>query len=108
MTFEGRNFDILAGLTAPFIFYWGFFKNKISREGLLVWNLLSLGLLINIILIAVLSAKSPIQHYAFNETNIALEHFPFNWLPSVVVPIVLFSHLATIRQLITVRKINNH
>jgi hypothetical protein len=101
MTFEGRNFDILAGLTAPVIFYFGFVKNKISRKGILVWNVLSLGLLANIILIAVLSAKSPFQQFAFNETNIALGHFPFNWLPSVVVPIVLLSHLATIRQLIT-------
>ena len=107
MTFEGRNFDIIAGLTGAIIFYWGFVKNKISRKGLLVWNLLSLGLLINIVLIAILSAKSPFQHFAFNEKNIALGHFPFNWLPSVVVPIVLFSHLATLRQLIAGRKKNN-
>ena len=101
MTFEGRNFDILAGLTAPVIFYYGFVKNIISRKGILAWNVLSLGLLLNILLIAVLSAKSPFQQFAFNETNIALGHFPYNWLPSVVVPIVLLSHLATIRQLIT-------
>ena len=100
MTFAGRNLDMLAGLTAPIVFYWAFVKDKIKRKGLLVWNLLSLGLLINIILIALLSAKSPFQQFAFNETNIAIGHFPFNWLPSVVVPIVLFSHLAALRQLI--------
>jgi len=104
MTFEGRNFDILAGLTAPIIYYWVFIKNKISHKGLLVWNLLSLGLLINIVFIAVLSTKSSFRHFAFDEANIALAHFPFNWLPSVVVPIVLFSHLVAIRQLIFKRK----
>jgi hypothetical protein len=104
MTFEGRNFDIIAGITAPIIFYFGFVKNTLSKAGILVWNVLSLGLLINIILIAVLSAKSPFQQFAFNETNIALGYFPFNWLPSVVVPIVLVSHLATLRQLIVKQK----
>lgn len=100
MTFEGRNFDILAGITAPIIFYLGFVKNTISRKAILIWNIISLGLLVNIVLIAALSAHSPFQQFAFNEINIALGHFPFNWLPSVVVPIVLFSHLATIRHLI--------
>lgn len=108
MTFEGRNFDILAGLTAPFIFYFGFRKNKISNKLIIIWNLLSLALLINIIAIALLSAKTPFQQFAFNETNIALGHFPFNWLPSVIVPIVLFSHLSTLRQLIAGRKKNNN
>ena len=31
MTFEGRNFDILAGITAPLIWYFGFVKNKFSK-----------------------------------------------------------------------------
>ena len=29
MTFAGRNFDILAGITAPFIYYFGFVKNQL-------------------------------------------------------------------------------
>lgn len=100
MTFEGRNFDILAGLTAPLIYYFGFIKKNISKKIILAWNLISLGLLINIILIALLSSASPLQQFAITETNIALGHSPFNWLPGVVVPIVLLSQLAGIRQLI--------
>ena len=107
MTFEGRNFDILVGITAPLIFYFGFFKNKISNSILLVWNFVSLGLLMNIIFIAIFSAKTPFQQFAFDQPNIAIEHFPFNWLPSIIVPIVLLSHLATIRQLIVRQKNNN-
>lgn len=100
MTFEGRNFDILAGITAPLTWYFGSVKNKISGKGILAWNLVSLGLLINIVSIAVLSVHSPFQQFAFNESTAALSNFPFNWLPGVVVPVILFSHLATIRQLI--------
>ncbi|MEJ7674006.1 MAG: hypothetical protein WKF59_15225 [Chitinophagaceae bacterium] len=53
MTFEGRNFDILSGLTAPFIAYYGFVKRKLSNTFMLVWNIICLLLLINIVVNAV-------------------------------------------------------
>lgn len=99
MTFEGRNFDILSGLTAPVIYYFGFVKKSISRKGLLIWNCLCLALLLNIVINAMLSAPSPIQQFAFDQPNIAILYFPFIWLPCCVVPIVLFAHLVAIRQL---------
>jgi hypothetical protein len=100
MTFEGRNFDILAGLTAPAIYYFGFIKNKIPNTFLIIWNIICLVLLLNIVTIAILSVATPFQQFGLNQPNIAIAHFPFNWLASVVVPIVLFSHAATLRQLI--------
>ncbi|MBN8693012.1 MAG: hypothetical protein J0L69_07425 [Bacteroidetes bacterium] len=108
MTFEGRNFDILSGLTAPFIFYFGFIKKQLDSRIILIWNFICLGLLINIIANAVLSAPFPFQKFAFDQPNIAVLYFPFNWLPSCVVPLVLFSHLVTIRQLINVRRKKNN
>lgn len=99
MTFEGRNFDIFSGLTAPIIFYFGFVKNKLNKTVLLIWNFICLGLLINIVANAVLSAPFPFQQFAFDQPNIAVLYFPFNWLPACIVPLVLFSHLASIRQL---------
>ena len=100
MTFEGRNFDILAGLTAPFIAYFGLTKLKISKKGILIWNFICLGLLINIVMNALFSAPSPIQKFAFEQPNIAILNFPFSWLPTFIVPIVLFGHLTSIRQLL--------
>ena len=100
MTFEGRNFDILSGLTAPVIFYFGFIKQQIGKKIILLWNIICLGLLINIVVIAVLSAPFPFQKFAFDQPNIAVLYFPFVWLPCCVVPLVLLSHLATIRQLL--------
>jgi hypothetical protein len=108
MTFEGRNFDILSGLTAPIIFYFGFVRKQLDRKIILLWNFICLGLLINIVANAVLSAPFPFQKFAFDQPNIAVLYFPFNWLPSCIVPLVLLSHLATIRQLLNDgRKINN-
>jgi len=100
MTFEGRNFDILSGLTSPVIFYFGFVKKQINNKIIILWNIICLGLLINIVANAVLSAPFPFQKFAFDQPNIAVLYFPFNWLPSCVVPLVLLSHLAAIRQLI--------
>lgn len=99
MTFEGNNFDILAGITAPIIAYYGFTKNRISKKIILVWNFISLALLLNIIVIALLSAPSPFQKISFEQPNIAILNFPFSWLPSFIVPIVLLGHLIAIRKL---------
>lgn len=101
MTFEGRNYDVLSGLTAPFIFYFGFVKKRLNKKIILIWNFICLGLLLNIVVNAVLSAPFPMQKFAFDQPNIAILYFPFNWLPSCVVPLVLLSHLATIRQLLS-------
>jgi len=99
MTFEGRNFDILAGISAPLIVYFGVTKGKLDRKAILVWNFICLGLLANIVVNALFSAPSPIQRFAFDQPNIAILNFPFSWLPTFIVPIVLFGHLASIRQL---------
>lgn len=100
MTFEGRNFDILSGLTAPIIWYFGFVKKSISPKIILLWNFICLGLLLNIVANAILSAPFPIQQFAFDQPNIAVLYFPFVWLPGCVVPLVLLSHLVVIRKLI--------
>ncbi|MDF1694566.1 MAG: hypothetical protein P1U56_01985 [Saprospiraceae bacterium] len=105
MTFEGYNFDVLSGLSAPIIYYAVFVKNWIGRKGLLIWNILCLGLLINILIIAVLCAQTPIQKFAFDQPNIGVTYFPFVWLPAVIVPIVLYSHLASIRLLLKKNKV---
>lgn len=100
MTFEGRNFDIFSGLSAPFIYYFGFVKKLLSRNILLLWNFICLALLFNIAFNAILSLPSAFQQFAFDQPNIAILQFPFVLLPSVLVPLVLFAHLASIRQLL--------
>jgi len=99
MTFEGRNFDILSGITAPFIYYFGFVKQTLGKTGILVWNYICLGLLINIVVNAVLSVPTSFQQFGFDQPNIALLYPPFNLLPAFLVPLVLFSHLVAIRRL---------
>lgn len=103
MTFEGRNWDILAGLSAPLVYYLVFRRQRGGRGVLLTWNLLSLGLLLNIVANAVLAAPTPWQRWGFEQPNVAVLHFPFAWLPGCVVPLVLLAHLTAIWQLVAGR-----
>lgn len=100
MTFEGRNFDILSGLTAPLIYYSGFVRNKLNRVLLIVWNVACILLLLNVVASAILSLPARYQHFGFEQPNIAVGYFPFLLLPAVLVPLVLFANAAAIRQLI--------
>jgi hypothetical protein len=57
-------------------------------------------LLVIIVTLSVLSAKTPFQQLAFDQPNTGIAYFPFVLLPSVVVPLVAVSHIAAIRQLL--------
>jgi hypothetical protein len=98
MTFEGRNFDIISGVTAPLILYFGYQKKVLSGGWLLAWHLICLGLLVNIVVLAILSVPTPLQQLAFEQPNIALGYFPFVWLPAYVVPVVAVAHVAGIKK----------
>lgn len=104
MTFAGRNWDILAGITAPFVFYFRYIRGSLGKRYLLYWNVLGLALLLNIVIIALLSAPLPFQQFAFEQPNKAVLFFPFVWLPAYVVPLVLLSHLIMIRRVLKPRK----
>jgi hypothetical protein len=100
MTFEGRNLDILSGITAPVIALLAFGTYKTRRGLLLTWNFLCLGLLINIVAHAILAAPFPFQRLAFDQPNVAVLYFPYVWLPAFIVPVVLLAHLVAIRRLL--------
>lgn len=103
MTFEGRNLDILSGLTAPVIYYFVFVSKRFGYRALLAWNIVCLLLLFNIVTHAILSSPTVFQQLAFDQPNVGVLYFPFVFLPAIVVPLVLFSHLAALRQLLTLQ-----
>ena len=101
MTFEGRNFDILSGITAPIVYVLAFRGGKVNRPLLIAWNIAALALLFNIVTIAVLAFPSPFQMVGLDQTNIGVTYFPFIWLPSIIVPIVFFAHVASLAKLMS-------
>lgn len=100
MTFEGYNFDILIGISAlTFFLLIHFFKINMPKKVLIAWNIFGLLFLLNIVTIAILSAPLPIQQLSFEQPNIAVLGFPYVLLPSFIVPIVIFAHIISLKQL---------
>jgi len=102
MTFEGRNLDILIGLTAPiaaFIVY----RTRSVAFGL-IWNILGFASILNIATIAVLSMPTPIRYFMNDPPNTLLAHFPYIYLPAVLVPAGYIAHILSIRQLLQRRR----
>jgi hypothetical protein len=98
MTFEGRNFDVLAGITAP-LAAWLFLRGKISNKILIVWNIFGLALLINIIGIAILSTPSPIRYFMNEPSSLIVAQFPVSWLPGFLAPLAFALHVFSLKQL---------
>ncbi|MEO6654876.1 MAG: hypothetical protein ABIO36_02235 [Pyrinomonadaceae bacterium] len=99
LTFEGRNFDIVSGILAPIVYLTAFRGTSVKKWLLIGDNILGLILLANVVSIAILSLPSPIQQIAFDQPNRAVLLFPYIWLPTIVVPLVLFSHLSALWKL---------
>ncbi len=98
VTFEGRNFDILPGLSAALI-WWLFFKrHSITRKTMLIWNALSLSILLFTISQAILSAPLPFQQFDFEQPTMAIFYFPFILLPGFVAPTMIFSHIIALHR----------
>ena len=97
MTFEGRNFDIVSGITAPVIAYYGYRKRLLPQWIIACWNIVCLALVLQVVITGILSAPNIIQSIDFKQPNIAVLYFPYIWLPAVIVPSVIFVHLASLR-----------
>jgi hypothetical protein len=98
MTFEAGNLDILAGISAPII-WWLFSTERVTRRGLLIWNGLCLLGVLNAFVRAMLSAPFPFQKFGFEQPTVAILSFPFILLPAFIVPAVILCHLVVFRKL---------
>lgn len=102
MTFEGRNPDVLSGLTAPIV---GLLiaRKKIARPALIAWHVVCLALLVNIVAIAILSMPTPFRQFMNEPTNTVVATFPVVWLPAFLVPLAYGLHFLSLRQLFIVK-----
>ena len=100
MTFAGGNYDIIIGLTAPVVAYYCFNRRIWSPKAALVWNFIGLGMLLYIMVVSILSTPYSFRYFMNEPANTLPFHFPFVWLPGVVVPFAMLLHLLSIRRLI--------
>lgn len=100
MTFTGRNWDILTGLLAVPLAYL-LARGQAPTALVWLWNALGLGLLINVVGVAVLSVPGPFRYFMSEPANVWIGHAPFVWLPTVLVPFALAGHLLVARKLVS-------
>lgn len=100
MTFEGQNFDVMAGLTAPIIGYLYAKKGKSMRKLALAWNIVGLLLLFNILTIAILSFPTRLRYFMNEPANTFVAEFPFVLLPGFLVAVAYSMHFFSIKQLL--------
>jgi len=99
MTYLGRNFDVISGITGLVLGLWLLRRRPTPRGVVLAWNLLCLALLVNIVAVAVLSTPVPFRRFTEGPPNLLPSTFPYIWLPSFLVQVALGSHLLVFRQL---------
>ncbi|NUN15044.1 MAG: hypothetical protein HUU55_15550 [Myxococcales bacterium] len=97
LTFEGRNFDMIVGLSAPIVTrLW--MKPGYEKWGwVFVWNMAGLALVINVATHGILAAPTSFQVFDTSPPNTVIADFPYIWLPTFVVPMAIFLHIVSIR-----------
>jgi hypothetical protein len=101
MTFSGRNFDILSGVLG-LVAGWLMWKFKPYWKPIaIIYNIIGLGLLLNILVIAVLSMPTPFRHFLDQPANTIVAEFPFIYLPGVLVVLAIGLHVFSLRQVFT-------
>jgi hypothetical protein len=100
MSYSGRNFDIITGITAVLLGAWLMTGERLSRGLVLAWNTLGLALLANVIVVALLSAPTPLRVFMNEPANVWITHAPWVWLPSVMVLAALCGHALVYRRLL--------
>ena len=97
MSYSGRNFDILTGVTAIAL-AWALARGPVPRWIIAAWNVLGTLLLLNIVVIAV--ASMPMFHrFGPDRLNVWVADPPFVWLPTVLVLTAMAGHLLIFRKL---------
>ncbi len=96
-TFEGCNFDILIGITAPVVAYFTYHKRAINKKIALVWNFA--GLLTLLVVVFILLSHA----YFFSRYNEpqsmlgkGLGTFPYIFLAGFFMPLAVFMHVFSI------------
>jgi hypothetical protein len=102
MSFSGKNFDILSGLSA-LILAICVRHFRVPRSVVAAWNVMASALLLVIIVIAV-AATPLVRAFGDSELNTWVAYFPYVWLPGVMVLSAAMGHVVITRRLLAERQ----
>jgi hypothetical protein len=97
MSYSGRNFDIVTGITAALLGAW-LARRPVPGWVVGAWNLLGLALLVNVVTVAIL-ATPVFRWFGDEHLNVWVTYPPFVWLPAVMVTAAWAGHLVIWRRL---------
>jgi hypothetical protein len=99
ITFEGRNVDILIGLTAIPIGWMVVERRAWPAWVASVWNAAGILILSNVVIQAQLALPTPFRAFFTEPSTAFLGTFPYIWLPGFLVPFALWLHAGSLVQL---------
>lgn len=98
LTFAGRNFDLLVGLSAPAV-AWLVARRRLGPRAVAAWNALGAASLVNVVGVAISSAPGPLHGAWPGEPFTLVQRWPFVLLPTLLVPLAALGHLAVAARL---------
>jgi len=99
ITFEGRNIDLLVGLSAVPVGWMTVATHRWPISVAQVWNVAGIVILANVVIHAQLSLPTPFRVFMTEPSSAFLATFPYVWLPGFVVPLAIWLHAASLVQL---------
>ena len=99
MTFEGRNIDILVGLTAIPIGWMVVERRAWPVWVAAAWNVAGILILANVVIHAQLALPTPFRAFVTEPSTAFLATFPYIWLVGFLVPFAFWLHAGSLVQL---------
>jgi hypothetical protein len=97
MSYAGRNYDIVTGLTAGLLGWW-LLRGRVPRWVVVGWNVLGFVLLVNVVTVAIVSTPL-FRWFGDDHLNTFVAYPPFVWLPTILVTAALIAHILVWRKL---------
>ncbi len=97
MTWSGRNLDVITGAAALLLVG---LRRPLRRPAVWAFELLGLGLLVNVIYVAARSAPTSLRSFLADPPLLLPYHLPYAWIVPVCVGGALFGHLVLLRRLL--------
>lgn len=96
LTWDGANFDVVIGLTAP-LAAWVVIRLRAGLWLAQAWTVAGLLMLANVVVRSVLTAPGPLQLVVTEVPNLLPGQFPYVYLVGFLAPLALLLHLMAIR-----------
>ena len=101
-TFEGYNFDIIIGISAPLVGWLAFRGAKTNKPLLLLWNIAGFITLSVVVFVFISRAYFPaVWHRQDSILNTGFGLFPYTFLAGFLMPVAVFMHILS---LVTMKK----